>query len=68
MDLSGRHRAPPESIQIIRTSVVSDKDAIREHSRVFSKVNIKFPKVKPIKRASAPRFKSTFRAARPLLI
>ena len=66
--MSGRHRAPPESIQVLRTSVVASKDAIRDHTRVFSKANIKFPRVKPLKRASASKFKSTFRAARPKLI
>lgn len=68
MEMSGRHRAPHESIQIIRTSVVQPKDVLREHTRTYSKVNIRFPKVKPIKRATSKAFKTTFKATRPVLI
>jgi hypothetical protein len=68
MDMSGRHRAPHESIQIIKTSIVSNKDLLREHSRVFAKTNLKFPRVKPLKRAPRKALKSTFKATRPLLV
>ena len=66
--MSGRHRAPHESIQIIKTSVVAAKDAVREHTRAFSKVSVKFPKVKPVKRAPFKHLKSTFKASRPTII
>ena len=68
MELSGRHRAPHESIQIIKTSIVNSADARREHTRAYSKVSLKFPKVKPIKRAPSKNLKSTFKASRPIVI
>jgi len=68
MDMSGRHRAPHESIQIIKTSIVQNKDLLREHSRVYAKTNLKFPRVKPLKRAPKKSLKSTFKATRPLLV
>lgn len=68
MEMSGRHRAPHESIQIVKTSIVQAKDARREHSRVYSKVSVKFPKVKPIKRPPTKSLKTTFKASRPIVI
>ena len=68
MEMSGRHRAPHESIQIIKTSVVAAKDAVREHTRTFSKVNIKFPKTKLIKRAPSKALRTNFKASRPINI
>ncbi len=68
MEMSGRHRAPHESIQIIKTSVVQSKDAVRDHTRAYSKVSVKFPKVKPIKRAPFKKLQTTFKASRPTCI
>ena len=66
--MSGRHRAPHESIQIIKTSIVSQEDAIRDHSRAFSKVTVKFPKVRCMKRAPFKSLRTTFKASRPTII
>ena len=68
MELSGRHRAPHESVQIIKTSVVESKDVRRDHTRAYSKVSVKFPKVHPSKRAPVKNLKSTFKASRPIII
>ena len=68
MEMSGRHRAPHESIQIIKTCIVAPNKTLRDHSRAFSKASIKFPKVKPIKRAPHKSLKTTFKAARPIII
>lgn len=68
MEMSGRHRAPHESIQIIKTCVVEPSKALREHSRAFSKVNVKFPKVRPTKRAPRKALRTTFKATRPIII
>ena len=68
MEMSGRHRAPHESIQILKTSIIADKDALREKTRVYSKPSVRFPKVKPLKRAPTKNLKVTFRASRPKLI
>ena len=66
--MSGRHRAPHESIQIIKTCVVSPDRVLREHSRAFSKASIKFPKVALTKRAPRKSLKTTFKASRPTII
>lgn len=68
MEMSGRHRAPHESIQIIKSCVVAPNETLREHSRTFSKVSIRFPKVAPIKRAPRKSLKTTFKASRPIII
>jgi len=68
MEMSGRHRAPHESIQIIKTCTVAPNEVLREHSRTFSKVSLRFPKVNPIKRAPRKALKSTFKASRPTII
>ena len=68
MEMSGRHRAPHESIQIIKTSVVANKDAVRPHTWAYNKVSVKYPKVKPIKRAPFKSLKTTFKANRPTVI
>ena len=68
MEMSGRHRAPHESIQIIKTSIVSQADAVREHTRAFSKVSVKFPKVRPVKRAPFKSLRTTFKANRPTVV
>ena len=68
MELSGRHRAPHESVQIIKTSIVESKDVRRDHTRAYSKVSVKFPKVNPSKRAPVKNLKSTFKASRPIII
>lgn len=67
MEMSGRHRAPHESIQIVKTSVVESKDARRDHSRAYSKVSVKFPKVKSLKRAPVKSLRTTFKASRPIV-
>jgi len=66
--MSGRHRAPHESIQIIKTCVVPNEKALREHVRVYSKPSLKFPKVAPFKRAPRKGLKTTFKASRPTII
>lgn len=68
MELSGRHRAPHESVQIIKTSVVASQDVKRDHTRAYSKVSLKFPKVKPLKRPPTKSLKTTFKASRPIVI
>jgi len=67
-EMSGRHRAPHESIQIIKTCIVSPDKALREHTRTFSKANIRFPKVSLVKRAPRKALKTTFKASRPTMI
>jgi large subunit ribosomal protein L18Ae len=67
-EMSGRHRAPHESIQIIKTSIVPRHEVVREKSKVFNRSAVKFPRTKPLKRAPTKSLRSTFKAKRPLLI
>ena len=67
-EMSGRHRAPHESIQIIKTCIVPVDKALRDHTRTFSKASLKFPKVSPLKRAPRKALKTTFKASRPIII
>ena len=67
MEMSGRHRAPHESISIIKTSIVQPKDVYREQTRVFNKHNLKFPRVQPLKRAPNKRLRSLFKSSKPNL-
>ena len=67
-EMSARHRAPHESIQIIKTSVIPSSEVIREATRTYCKHELKFPKVKPLKRAPLKKLRSTFKSTKPLLI
>ena len=67
-EMSSRHRAQHESIQIIKTCVLKPNEVKREASRVFVKSSLKFPKVKPIKRAPKKSLRTTFKATRPKLL
>ena len=68
MEMAGRHSAPKESIQIIRTSIVSDKDVKRAQISQFTKSDLKFPKTVNLKRPPSKSLGSTFKAVRPTLI
>lgn len=67
-EMKGKHRTPHESIQIIKTTIVPDKDVLREATRTWAKRSLVFPKVKPLKRAPTQALKTTFKATRPLLL
>lgn len=67
-EMSGRHRAPHESIQIIKTCIVEPNVLRRAHTIAFSKVSVQFPKVKPVKRAPHKSLRTTFKASRPIII
>lgn len=68
MEMSGRHRAPHESIQIIKTSIVEPNKLLRPHTVAFQKASTSFPKVNPTKRAPRKSLKTTFKASRPIII
>ena len=65
--MSGRHSAPHESIQIIKTCVIPADKVLRDHSRTYSKPSLRFPKVSPVKRAPRKALKTTFKASRPIV-
>ena len=68
MDMSGKHRALQENIQIIKTSVVPKAELKRKETNVYARNSVKFPRVKPTKRAPQRTLKTVFKANRPLLI
>ena len=68
MEMSGRHSAVANSIQIIRTSVVADANVRRAQVAQYCKKSIRFPKTDNRKRAPSMAFKTNFKAERPTLI
>jgi len=65
--MSGNHRANPETIHIIRTTVVqSYKDTRRPRNYQLSAPRVKFPIIKTLPKQSR-RFRTTFKANRPVL-
>merc|ERR1712166_1289689 len=67
MEMSGRHSVRGETLQIIKTSIVADADAVREKTIQFAKNNVRFPKTRTVKRAPTNAIKTTFKADRPTL-
>ena len=67
-EMAGRHSARPETIQIIRTSIVADKDLRRAATIQFANKTTKFPKTDLRKRAPVKDLRTTFKAERPTLI
>eukprot|EP00117_Sycon_ciliatum_P020574 scpid111188/ scgid18284/ 60S ribosomal protein L18a len=68
MDMSGKHRALRENIQIVKTCVVAKADLRRKEAIEYAKNSITFPRVKPTKRAPFRSLKTLTKANRPTLI
>jgi large subunit ribosomal protein L18Ae len=68
MDLSGKHSARAETVQIVRTSVLSNKEIKRAAVISFTNRSVRFPKVDKRKRAPTLALRTTFKANRPTLI
>lgn len=68
MDMSGKHRALRENIQIVKTCVVTKQDLRRKEAIEYAKNSIKFPRVKPTKRAPFRSLRTLTKADRPTLI
>lgn len=67
MEMSGRHSAAANSIQVIRTSVLENSEVKRAQVSQFTSQNIRFPKTNNVKRAPYKAVGSTVRANRPSL-
>ena len=67
MELSGRHSAAQDSIQIIRTSVLGNNELRRPQTIQFTDENIKFPKTNTLKRAPTKAYGNRVRAIKPTL-
>jgi len=67
-EMAGRHSARGETIHIIKTSIVSNADVVRETTRQFVKTSLRYPKITQTKRAPTTAHAATFTASRPTLI
>lgn len=67
MEMSGRHSAAHNSIQIIRTSVIGNNEVKRAQVSQYTSQNIRFPKTNNLKRAPFKSYGSITRANRPSL-
>ena len=67
MEMSGRHSAAQNSIQIIRTSTLENNEVKRPQMLQYTSQNIRFPKTNTTKRAPFKAVGSTVRANRPSL-
>merc|ERR1712045_337945 len=67
MEMSGRHSAALDSIQIIRTSILDKSNVRRPQISQFTSEQIRFPKTNNLKRAPSKALGSRVRAVRPTL-
>lgn len=68
LDMAGRHRARPRSIQVIDVTTVASSKCRRPNVKEFHDSKIKFPLTHRIQRSSLKKFSSRFRAKRPSTI
>ena len=67
LEMSGRHSARSETIQIIRTSRLEDSELKRAANIQMVDKTAKFPKVRTVKRPPTKSLTTTFKADRPTL-
>jgi len=67
LEMSGRHSANHDTIQVIRTSVIQDSELRRAQVSQYTGAQIKFPKTNNLKRAPCKALNSIVRATRPSL-
>ncbi len=66
MEMAGNHRASQDTISIIRTAVLNEKDNIRRpKSHLLRNNQVKFPIIRSVARASKKRYQKIFKANRP---
>lgn len=65
-EMSGNHRASPDTISIVRTAILNKKDEIRRpKSNLYRSNELKFPILRTVVRASQKKYKTIFKANRP---
>lgn len=67
-EMSGRHSARSDTIRIIKTTVVLDKDVRRAGTVQWTRRNLRFPKIGASARPALASQGSTFKANRPVLV
>jgi large subunit ribosomal protein L18Ae len=65
-DLASNHRARFSSIQIIKYSIVDDKDTIRANVKQFQSDNLAFKLMHRSNRPSSKKFAKKFKATKPV--
>lgn len=66
MEMAGNHRASEDTISIIRTAVLNEKDNIRRSkSHLLRDNKVRFPIIRSVARASHKRYHKIFKANRP---
>ena len=66
MEMAGNHRASEDTISIIRTAVLNEKDNIRRSKTHLLRENgVKFPILRSLSRASNRKYHRIFKANRP---
>ena len=66
MEMAGNHRASQDTISIIRTAVLNEKDDIRRaKSHLLRQNGARFPIIRSVARASSKRYRKIFKANRP---
>merc|ERR1712086_688070 len=64
-EMAGRHRANPESIQIINTAVLKASQCRRDHVTEMHNSKLKFPVIRKMP-MSVKKLRTTFNAKRPM--
>ena len=66
MEMAGNHRASEDTISVIRTAVLKEKDNIRRaKSHLLRENGMKFPIIRSVARASHKKYRRIFKANRP---
>jgi hypothetical protein len=66
--MSGRHSARHDTIRIIKTTVILDKNVKRAGTVQWTRPNLRFPKIGSSARPAHASQRSTFKANRPVLV
>lgn len=69
--MAGRHKAQRESVTIVRTTLINEKEvadlARRNYTKQIVRENVRFPVLSRLIRSNNKSFRSVFRANRPSL-
>ena len=69
--MAGRHKAQRESVTIVRTTILPEKELVdsarRNYTKQIVRESIRFPVLSRLIRSDRKAFRSVFRANRPSL-
>jgi len=67
-EMAGRHSGRNDTLQIIKTCLLSKKDLVRPKTISYSELGLRFPKITESKRAPSAAHRADFTASRPTKI